>query len=180
MLPKLTNLFSALPLITRNTSAESLGIPFNVTAIATVNNSSRLECWTLLSIPKSGAGAVSYDIGNFEGGFVGILPARTYKENTITHAPAVQFTIALSGLIHIRTPYSGLADHLNEAWIQGGKYGFVIAADTKASGSIKGHVTEFPSDEPTWLAQFPTLGNAIPQHVVLHEGPCGQVDLINL
>jgi hypothetical protein len=90
MLPKLTNLLSTLPLVTRNPSAESLGVPFSVTAIATVNNASRLECWTLLSIPKSGAGAVSYDIGNFEGSFVGILPARTYKESTIIHAPAVQ------------------------------------------------------------------------------------------
>ena len=91
-----------------------------------------------------------------------------------------RFTIALTGLIHIQTPYSGLPDHLNEVWIQGGKYGFVIAADTVVSGSVKGHITDFPSDEPTWLIELPVVSNAAPSHGVVHDGPCGVGDLVGI
>ncbi|KAF2190434.1 hypothetical protein K469DRAFT_656752 [Zopfia rhizophila CBS 207.26] len=161
------------------TTASVQGPAYNITAISAFNNASRLECWTLPSIPGSGAGALTYDLGNFEKSFIGILPPRTYRNATITHAPSIQFTIALSGLIHIMIPNSDLPKHQSEAWIHGGKYGFVIAADTKER-SGPGHVTEFPSDEPTWLAQFPVEGNVAPEHELLHVGPCEMGDLVGL
>lgn len=48
----------------------------------------------------------------------------------------------------------------------------LIAADLKAASVIRGHFTEFPSDEPTVLVQIPFEGNRVPVHRVLYEGPC--------
>lgn len=48
----------------------------------------------------------------------------------------------------------------------------LIAADTKSRSYHKGHYTEFPSDEPTILVQTPFLDNQVPEHMILHEGPC--------
>lgn len=68
--------------------------------------------------------------------------------------------------MHIRLPNS-----TTEAWIQGGKYGFIIAADTVEVSKL-GHITEFPSGDDTVIAQFPVVEGVVPEHVVLHEGPC--------
>ena len=75
--------------------------------------------------------------------------------------------MVISGLVHISLPNS-----TTEAWIQGGKYGFILAADTKAV-SKSGHITEFPGGDDTVIAQFPITGGELPAHVVLYEGPCG-------
>ncbi|KAF2661038.1 hypothetical protein K491DRAFT_587915 [Lophiostoma macrostomum CBS 122681] len=180
MKPFLSLLLSTIALWPTQTISQATAPQFNITALTTVNNASRLECWTLPSTPQFAAGATSYEIGNFSNSFIGILPARTYSNATITHPRQVQFTIALSGLIHIRTPTSGLPETYNEAWVHGGKYGFLIAADTVESGSVQGHETEFPSDQPTWLAEFPTVGGLVPEHILLHVGPCGLGDLIGV
>jgi hypothetical protein len=79
----------------------------------------------------------------------------------------------MSGLVHITLPNS---DH--EAWIQGGKYGFLIAADTK-NVSETGHITEFPGAADTVIAQFP-FANGLPQHAFLYEGPCKLDELVNI
>lgn len=51
---------------------------FNLTAIAAVNGSSVLECWSLEGPPYIARGATNYPVGNFTGGFVGVIQPRTY------------------------------------------------------------------------------------------------------
>lgn len=67
----------------------------------------------------------------------------------------------------------------SEIYVHGGKYGIVIAADTK-SVSSSGHITNFPGSENTVIAQFPLSGNALPAHMVLHSGGCLAQDLQGL
>lgn len=76
----------------------------------------------------------------------------------------------MKGLLHIWTPESGLPDELNDVWI-GGHRGWLIAADT-ADVAVHGHVAEFPSDEPTVIAQFPVKNGKPPKHWALYDGPC--------
>ncbi|KAK3076674.1 hypothetical protein LTS18_012364, partial [Coniosporium uncinatum] len=79
-------------------------------------------------------------------------------------------TAALSGLIHITVNSSSTANSTKptpvEAWIQGGRYGLLFAADT-ADFSALGHYAEFPGDAPTVLIQTPFADNKIPEHTVL-------------
>lgn len=86
----------------------------------------------------------------------------------------------MAGLLHITTPGSGLPDELNEVFIQGGRYGWLIAADTVDVAGASGHVTEFPGDERTVIAQFPVEGNTPPAHSILHDGPCLLEDFVGL
>lgn len=85
----------------------------------------------------------------------------------------------MAGQVHIRTPSSGLADKYNEVYIEGGRYGWLIAADL-ADIAAKGHITDFPSKEKTIIAQFPVKGNKPPAHSVLHKGPCLHADFVGL
>jgi hypothetical protein len=85
----------------------------------------------------------------------------------------------MTGLVHINTPHSGLPSNMNEAWIQGGRHGWLIAADLKEIAA-QGHVTTFPGTERTVIAQFPTVGNKPPAHSVLHVGPCTSAELAEL
>jgi len=73
----------------------------------------------------------------------------------------------MSGLVHITLPNS-----TDSAWIQGGKYGFILAADT-TEVSKWGHITEFPGGDETVIAQFPLVGGVVPEHVKLYDGACG-------
>jgi hypothetical protein len=90
-----------------------------------------------------------------------------------------RFTIVLSGLVHIRAPDSTLGPSASETWIQGGRNGLIIATDT-SSRSLHGHFTEFPSDTATVLVQIPMADGVIPEHDILHVGPCGWEETINL
>ena len=90
-----------------------------------------------------------------------------------------RYSLFLSGLAHIRTPDSGLPDHLNEVYITGGRHGMLIAADVKEVAA-RGHSTEFPGQDRTVIAQFPVAGNKAPEHSVLHVGPCTLDDLAGL
>lgn len=85
----------------------------------------------------------------------------------------------MAGLVHISTPNSGLPAYLNDVWITGGRQGMLIAADLKEIAA-QGHVTTFPGQERTIIAQFPVAGNKPPAHRVLHAGPCTWKDLAEL
>jgi hypothetical protein len=61
----------------------------NITAISAANNASRLECWQLAAPPSLGRGAVNFDIGDFDGAFVGIIPPNT-TSGTLSNAVQVQ------------------------------------------------------------------------------------------
>jgi len=173
-------------------SAFGQATAFNITAISAANNASRLECWQLDAAPVIGRGAVNFDLGNFTNSFVGIIPPNT-TTGTIGNAATVQYvsrllpfciasrhanlgpcdrySLVMAGLVHITTPHSGLPDELNEAWISGGRYGWLIAADL-AELAAQGHITTFPGLQRTIIAQFPVADNTPPAHSVLHEGPC--------
>jgi hypothetical protein len=76
--------------------------------------------------------------------------------------------VFLSGLAHITLPNSTA-----EALIVGGDNGLIFAADTQ-NVSSSGHATNYPSREETRALQIPT-GGIIPQHTVLHSGPCSRI-----
>lgn len=100
-----------------------------------------------------------------------ILPPRA---NAGLHtAPAMQWVVFLSGVAHVTLPNSTA-----EAWIQGGKYGVLFAADT-SDVSKYGHLTEYPSDAATMALQIPT-GGMVPEHEVLYQGPCQWDELIGV
>jgi hypothetical protein len=61
----------------------------NITAISAANNASRLECWQLAAPPSLGRGAVNFDIGDFDGAFVGIISPNT-TSGTLSNAVQVQ------------------------------------------------------------------------------------------
>jgi hypothetical protein len=48
----------------------------------------------------------------------------------------------------------------------------LIAADLKSLSTVAGHLTEFPSDEPTLVVQIPFVDDKAPPHKILHDGPC--------
>lgn len=178
---------------------------FNITAISARNQASRLECWQLDAEPDFSRAATNFDLGTPGESFVGILPPRTSSDGTLTNAQAVQYvplrqgqarqlrrmekleqltaqrrySLVMAGQVHIVTPSSGLPDELNEVYIEGGRYGWLIAADT-ADVAAEGHVTDFPSDQRTIIAQFPLRDNQAPAHSVLHDGPCTKEDYAGL
>jgi len=80
--------------------------------------------------------------------------------------PAPQYVAFLSGLAHVTLPNA-----TGEVWIQGGKYGLLIAVDN-AAVSKYGHITTYPSDADTVTLQVPFASGVAPDHTVLHEGPC--------
>src|SRR6266436_6090503 len=88
---------------------------------------------------------------------------------TLTHLPSLERWVAfLSGLAQITLPNSTV-----EAYVPGGKHGFIFAADTAAVSEL-GHSTNYPSSHKTIALQIPT-GGIIPQHKVLFSGPCKAV-----
>jgi len=78
--------------------------------------------------------------------------------------------VFLAGEAHVT-----LANSSDQAFIFGGANGLIFAADT-AAVSAKGHSTNYPSNSETIALQIPT-GGAIPDHNVLHSGPCTPAEL---
>ncbi|TFY77615.1 hypothetical protein EWM64_g6398 [Hericium alpestre] len=141
----------------------------NVTAITAANGSSVFECWALNpgfnhSNQPGTAGASSLQLGDLANASYSILPARF---NAGMHgAPNVQWVVFLSGLAHVTLPNA-----TDEAWIPGGRNGVLFAADVP-SVSKYGHQTEYPSGDETLALQIPTADGKVPDHVVVHAGPC--------
>lgn len=50
----------------------------NVNAISASNGHSVLECWSLSAPVANFRGAANYPIGDFHGGFIGVIPPRTH------------------------------------------------------------------------------------------------------
>jgi hypothetical protein len=148
----------------------------NLTAISTSNGSSIFECWQLLSfVTSAGAGtvgALNLFLGNLDNATYTVIPPRF--DGGIHNAPAPQFVVFLSGLAHITLPNSTA-----EAWVQGGKYGMIIAADS-AEYSTYGHITSYPSDADTVALQIPFEGGYYPTHSLLYEGPCRWSEVIGI
>lgn len=140
----------------------------NITALTAANGISVLECWALdpgfVSSSQVGTtGASSLQLGNLANGSYSILPPRFNAG--LHNAPNVQFVVFLSGLAHITLPNS-----TDEAWVQGGRNGLIIATDTAALST--GHITEYPSGDETLALQIPTADGKVPGHILVHSGPC--------
>jgi hypothetical protein len=82
-----------------------------------------------------------------------------------------RWVVFLTGLAHITIPNTTA-----QAFVTGGKDGVIFAADVAAVSS-SGHSTNYPSNAETIALQIPT-GGAIPQHNVLHPGPCSPGEII--
>ncbi|KAK3901832.1 hypothetical protein C8A05DRAFT_16038 [Staphylotrichum tortipilum] len=164
--------------------------PLNITALSSRDGYSVLECWQLLSPPVNYLSAVNYALGNTTvATWSRIEPRTTVGE---AWAPHVQLSVVLNGLIRITAPApgcgstsvptlcprNGLASGPRPseavAYLMPGTAlsSVLIAADLKASSTLAGHFTEFPSDEATILVQIPFVGDKAPTHMILHDGPC--------
>ena len=82
-----------------------------------------------------------------------------------------RYVAFLSGVAHVTLP-----DSPEAATIHGGRNGLIIAADT-ADVSRKGHNTDYPSGQETTAIQIPTQGGMVPEHKVLHAGPCQKKEM---
>jgi hypothetical protein len=92
-----------------------------------------------------------------------LCPLRDFRQ---THSESCRYVSFISGLVHITLPNA-----TGEVWVQGGKYGLIIAADD-AAASKYGHTTSYPGDADTVALQVPFKGGVAPNHTVLHSGPC--------
>lgn len=63
-------------------------------------------------------------------------------------------------------------DDSTSAHVAGGQFGLIFAADT-ADLSEKGHRTQYLGITETVALQIPTADGKVPEHSVLHMGPCG-------
>ncbi|KAI4201283.1 MAG: hypothetical protein LQ350_003320 [Teloschistes chrysophthalmus] len=144
----------------------------NITAISAKNGVSTIECWVLDAPPviasEAGiAGAAFTQLGKAGNLSYAVIPPRF--DDGFHNAPVAQYVAFTSGEAIISVPGSD-----EKAFIKGGKYGLIFAADT-ASVSKKGHATQYPSDQETTAFQIPTADGEIPPHTVLHPGPCRQL-----
>ena len=103
-----------------------------------------------------------------------ILSSRGASHNAQVYR-LVWFT---SGLAHLTLPNT-TAGPTTEAWVQGGKYGLILAADT-ADVSKYGHITTYPSAADTIGLQVPFAGGRVPEHTVLYDGPCGWAEMVGI
>ncbi|KAK0610400.1 hypothetical protein B0T17DRAFT_593557 [Bombardia bombarda] len=148
----------------------------NLTAIGAAHGESTIECWQLgpftsASIPGI-VGAQTLLLGDMASANYTVIPPRFDSEPH--NAPAVQLVFFISGLIHVTLPNS-----TDEAWIHGGKYGLIIAADT-AERSAHGHFTTYPGNEATVSLVVPLREGYRLKYRLLHGGACGWEDMEGL
>ncbi|KAJ5545024.1 hypothetical protein N7535_006588 [Penicillium sp. DV-2018c] len=154
----------------------SLGSTLNVTVLGARDNRSTLECWALssgfeTSSTPGTAGAAALDLGGVgRNASYTALPAGF--DGGLHNAPVLQWVVFLSGLAHITLPNS-----TTEAWIEGGKKGAILALDTTDVSTL-GHFTTYPSQEWTTALMIPLGEKGVPDHRVLHEGPCSGEELL--
>ena len=78
-----------------------------------------------------------------------------------------RWVMFISGMAHVTLP----GDDSGGAYILGGEFGLIFAADT-ANVSERGHYTRYPGIVETVALQIPTLDGEIPPHQVVRSGPC--------
>ncbi|EFY84552.1 hypothetical protein J3459_013583 [Metarhizium acridum] len=149
----------------------------NLTALSARDGESTLECWQLANpfqqTTESGiTGSLQLSLGELANASYSVVPARF--DGGFHHAPAFQYVLFISGLVHISL-YKGK----DEAWIQGGKYGLIIAADT-ADRTTHGHLTRYPSAADTVAVSLPIKDRDGFKYSVLHQGPCTEDEVVGL
>jgi hypothetical protein len=145
----------------------------NVTAISARDGVSILECWQIgvlqASSQKGVVGSSALFLGEVDNATYTMIPPG--YEGTLHNAPSPQFVFVLSGLAHVTLPSS-----TGEAWIHGGRSGFIIAVDT-AAVSTHGHLTSFPGPDYTIMIQIPFRGSSALSSVTLHAGACNEAEM---
>ncbi|KHN95780.1 uncharacterized protein MAM_06392 [Metarhizium album ARSEF 1941] len=175
LLPRLITVGFALPAAAQ---LSPLTTPFlNLTAVTAAHGESTLECWRLANPFKQTteagiSGSLQLSLGELANGSYSVIPARF--DGGFHHAPAFQYVLFISGLAHISL-YKGR----DEAWIQGGKYGLLIAADT-ADLTEHGHLTRYPSAADTVSVTFQIKDRQSFKYSLLHQGPCTQDEMVGI
>ncbi|KAI4865459.1 hypothetical protein F4821DRAFT_252406 [Hypoxylon rubiginosum] len=167
-------LFSFLPLL----FPLAIAIRPNITAINARNGRSTLECWELRACPftwyePGTVSAAIAELGATSNLSMAIIDPSF--DNGLHHAPAKQWVMYTSGLVHITLP----DDNSTSAYVSGGEFGLVFAADT-ADISRQGHRTRYLGTSEVIALQIPTKDGEVPAHTVLHEGPCDANEVVGL
>ncbi|XXH00146.1 replication factor C subunit 4 [Hypoxylon texense] len=160
--------FSCLGLVLLYQGAVSL--EFNVTALSAQNGSSILQCWQMdkpfeTSSQPGTTGTSLLMLSDVSNLTYGIIPPNF--DGGVHNAPQVQWVIYTSGLAYITLP----DDPDTNVMVSGGEFGLIFAADT-ADVSEKGHRTQYPGVTETTALEIPTADGKIPEHRLLHTGPC--------
>ena len=166
----------------------------NLTTLTGRNNASVLECWSIPGFAASStagtSGALNLFLGDTANASYTILPARF--NGGVHRAPAPQYVLFTSGLAHVTLPDpsspnmtnpQALSGVENEAWVQGGKYGLILALDTSdVSGT--GHITTYPSASDSVTLQVPLSQAGYQQLLsekrVLYDGPCKPSEMVGI
>ncbi|KAI2632618.1 hypothetical protein GGS26DRAFT_591058 [Hypomontagnella submonticulosa] len=159
---------SRLALILSVPLAASLKL--NVTAIGARDGLSTLECWQTdkpfnTSSQPGTAGTAIATLSNVSNLSYTIIPSDF--DGGVHNAPYAQWVVFTSGLAYITLP----GGDGTSAIVSGGQFGLIFAADT-ADVSRKGHRTQYPGITETIALQIPTQDGKVPEHSVLHMGPC--------
>ncbi|KAK7698061.1 hypothetical protein SLS64_012939 [Diaporthe eres] len=176
LLSTTTTLLAAGALLLQPTAV--LALHFNITALGAANNASTLECWQMdtpfaISTQQGTAGSAQLQLGNTSTISYSVLPAQF--DAGVHNAPANQWVIFLSGLAYISLP----EDETTSVYVSGGQFGLIFAADT-SDVSATGHATSYPGTTETIAIQIPTEDGEIPDHSILHPGPCTANDTLGL
>ncbi|KAI0839542.1 hypothetical protein F5Y06DRAFT_295568 [Hypoxylon sp. FL0890] len=153
-------------------------LKLNVTAISARGGSSTLECWQMdkpfdISSQPGTSGAAVATLSSASNLSYIIIPPN--YDGRLHNAPHAQWVVFASGLAYITLPEH---DSTN-ALISGGEFGLIFAADT-ADVSREGHRTQYPGITETIVLQIPTCDGNVPDHSILHMGPCGVDEIAGL
>jgi hypothetical protein len=87
---------------------------------------------------------------------------------------ANRWVFLLSGVVSLMIPES------KEEWtIEGGEFGVLFASDTAAI-SRQGHSNKVLGNTEAVLVQIPTANGDVPEHRVIHAGPCTPEEMTGL
>ncbi|KUI63630.1 hypothetical protein VM1G_10202 [Cytospora mali] len=166
-------LIQALALLVAPATAQQLRL--NITAVSAQKGLSTLECWEVdsplyTSYGPDSNGAIVSNLGNVSA--LSWAAAQPGLDFGLHNAPSKQWVVVLSGVIHITLPH----DNSSEAYITGGEFGLIFAADT-ADVSVDGHVSVAIGTTESVLLQIPTGDGKTPDFERLHMGPCSGEEL---
>ncbi|KAI2630909.1 hypothetical protein GGR54DRAFT_176218 [Hypoxylon sp. NC1633] len=169
-----TFLFLALTLLLQHAASLQL----NVTAIGARDGASTIECWQLeqpfdISTDPGTSGSAVAMLSSAANMSYTVLPSN--YDGGLHNGPHKQWVVFTTGLAYITLP----DDNSTSAYVTGGQFGLLFVADT-ADVSQKGHRTQYPGITETVALQIPTCDGRIPEHTVLHMGPCNVDEISGL
>ncbi|KAI2468053.1 hypothetical protein F4781DRAFT_283509 [Annulohypoxylon bovei var. microspora] len=141
----------------------------NLTTLTAKNNVSVIECWQLstpftTSDTPGVVGLQMLDMGGVVNATYTVIPGRF--DGGLHNAPFKQWVWFVSGVISFSLP-----NGTDTALVYGGRYGLLLADDTKDI-SAWGHETTYPGADEVIIISIPIQNNVTPEHSVLHSGAC--------